>query len=115
AAAAAGAQDILECFAANGTNINGYDNEEEGEAGPPYVDWGDDDAAKAIYAGRPDTTRWMYRLVNSYDRDDELAMQATVATGNVELAVWLIDVVDMEPSEVSRKLQEMDTSRCWKY
>ncbi|KAG3171137.1 hypothetical protein PC128_g18799 [Phytophthora cactorum] len=67
-AADAGAQDILECFAANGTNINGYDNEEEGESGPPY------------------------------DRD-ELAMQAAVAAGIVELAVWLIDVVDMEPSE----------------
>ncbi|KAG2785995.1 hypothetical protein JG687_00009813 [Phytophthora cactorum] len=94
-AADAGAQDILECFAANGTNINGYDNEEEGESGPPYVDSGDDDAAKAISRIPPGR---MYRRVNSYDRD-ELAMQAAVAAGIVELAVWLIDVVDMEPSE----------------
>ncbi|EEY59984.1 uncharacterized protein PITG_13149 [Phytophthora infestans T30-4] len=108
-AASAGALEILQYFRANGTAISNEEEEQEedGEWNEEkenwekgrWVCWGGLDAAKAAIAGHADVVKWMYETYaqTCENRNDFCAIDAAFIAGDMELANWLMDKLDMSP------------------
>ncbi|KAL4115158.1 hypothetical protein PRIC2_014052 [Phytophthora ramorum] len=107
AAAEVGALSVLQFFRQNGRNLNPHDDDEEDEdennREQRGIDWGYEDATKAVVGGHRDVVMWLYQYAGSYTRDDQKTTLAVIASGDVELIQWLWGRLDMPPGNGMRE------------
>eukprot|EP00644_Phytophthora_capsici_P004818 jgi/Phyca11/96845/e_gw1.1.955.1 len=102
----AGALEILQFFRTNGTPIhaqevkeNGYeelDEERENWEGERYIHFDGIDATEAVLAGREDLVKWLYEQPSEM-RSHHSSINAAFSIGNIELAVWIMGLVGVDP------------------
>ncbi|ETI46277.1 hypothetical protein F443_09317 [Phytophthora nicotianae P1569] len=106
-AAEAGALEILQYFREHGTTVN-HEDEENLEGGRwneetenwekgRWVYWGNEDAAQAALGGHQDAVMYIYETTAYEDRCDYDTIGGAIIRGDLELAEWLSDRLDMLP------------------
>ncbi|KAG2969588.1 hypothetical protein PC119_g23875 [Phytophthora cactorum] len=82
---------MLPCLRVN-INALESDDDDDTEEKTLFVDWGYEDAAKAAAAGHRDIVMGLYDNAGSDIRNDEEALKAVAASGDVTLVRWLLHV-----------------------
>ncbi|KAG2989706.1 hypothetical protein PC123_g24417 [Phytophthora cactorum] len=82
---------MLPCLRVN-INALESDDDDDTEEKTLFVDWGYEDAAKAAAAGYRDIVMGLYDNAGSDIRNDEEALKAVAASGDVTLVRWLLHV-----------------------